>query len=71
MDDNVYHYIVSLPDGVKAFSMPCLDGYTIYTDARLTQESRREAYVHELKHIHHGDFEKADVQEIEYLAHRR
>lgn len=67
--DNIYHYVVSLPDGIKAFTMPCMDGYTVYTDSKLTMESQREAFRHEMWHILNGDFERSDVQEIEYVAH--
>lgn len=69
MTDNVYVYIVRLPDGIDEMISPCLDGYTIYLDDQLSNEGRLEAYNHALKHIQDNDFEKTDVQEIEAVAH--
>ena len=45
------------------------DSYTIFLNARLSQESRLKSYYHALKHILGNDFKKGDVQEIERIAH--
>lgn len=45
------------------------DSYTIFLNARLSQESRIKSYMHALRHIEDNDFEKEDVQHIEEKAH--
>lgn len=45
------------------------DSYTIFLNARLSQESRLKSYHHALKHILDNDFNKDNVQEIEETAH--
>lgn len=45
------------------------DSYTVFLNARLSQESRIKSYVHALMHIKENDFEKINVQEIETNAH--
>lgn len=43
--------------------------YTILINARLSHDGQLRAYQHAMKHIHNGDFEKTDIQEIECRAH--
>ena len=43
--------------------------YTIFLNARLNHEQQISAYEHALEHINNCDFEKQNVQEIEYAAH--
>ena len=69
--DNLYIYIMYLPRHVNEIITPCLDGYTVYIDAKLSQEGQREALDHALWHVRNHDFEREDVQEIEYFAHNR
>lgn len=45
------------------------DSYTIFLNARLTQENHLKAYYHALRHIFENDFQKEDIQEIESNAH--
>lgn len=45
------------------------DSYTIFLNARLSQENRLKSYYHALQHIQNGDFSKEDVQYIEKTAH--
>lgn len=45
------------------------DSYTIFINAKLSQESRVKSYFHALRHIKGKDFEKWDAQEIEATAH--
>lgn len=63
--DNIFTYLVDLPDGVDEAVLPCLEGYTIYLDNRLSPEGREQAYNHALEHIINNDFEKFDVEKIE------
>ena len=44
--------------------------YTVFLNARDSTEMSRMSFVHALCHIHNNDFEKYDVQEIEYEAHK-
>lgn len=43
--------------------------YTIFINSRLNYEQQMKAYLHAMKHITGDDFQKNDVQSIEYLAH--
>ncbi len=45
------------------------DSYTIFLNAKLSQESRVKSYYHALRHIQEQDFEKQNVQDIEIQAH--
>lgn len=63
--DDFYTYLVELPDGIDEAVMPCLGGYTIYLDSRLSPDKMEQAYNHAMEHIANNDFEKSDVNEIE------
>ena len=68
-DVNVFLYDFH---NTKGNEMVCLnedDTYTVLINSRLDYESAQKAYIHALRHIDNHDFEKADVQEIEYQAH--
>ena len=43
--------------------------YTIFINSRLNYEQQMKVYLHAMKHITGDDFQKDDVQSIEYLAH--
>ena len=45
------------------------DSYTVFLNARLSQESRLKSYYHALQHIAEHDFEKENVHEIEWETH--
>ena len=45
------------------------NSYTIFLNARLSQESRIKSYYHAMKHIFGNDFEKVDIDKIETDAH--
>lgn len=54
----------------KEMVVPNEDGsYTILINSRLTYDSQLKAYEHAMRHINNNDFEKSDVQPIEYSAH--
>lgn len=42
---------------------------TIFINSNLNYEERCKAYQHALDHINENDFEKYEVQSIEYVAH--
>lgn len=67
--DNVFVYTVSLPDGIREAVTPCISGYTIYINQKLSYEQRLKAYSHALRHIQNNDFDGYDVQAIEARAH--
>ncbi|MDO4468689.1 MAG: hypothetical protein Q4C84_02465 [Bacillota bacterium] len=43
--------------------------YTIFINSRMNYEKQMKAYLHAMKHITGDDFQKEDVQSIEYRAH--
>ena len=45
------------------------DSYTIFLNARLSRDRQLKSYCHALKHIKEYDFNKMNVQEIEWEAH--
>lgn len=47
------------------------DSYTIFLNARLSQESRLKSYRHALRHILGNDFENDSVQKIEKSTHNQ
>lgn len=49
----------------------CDGSYTIFLNARDSYEQQLFGYIHALKHIKDHDFEKHDVQQIEFEAHRK
>lgn len=66
----IYTYIVDMP--VDEAVRPCGPfSYTVYINAHLSHEKRRQVYKHALEHIQRGDFEKRDVNinTIEKEAH--
>ena len=69
--DDIFVYIVDLPLTVAEMVAPCAGGYTIYLNAKLTQEDRVKAYLHALGHVEGNDWERVNVQEIEKDAHRK
>lgn len=68
--DDIYVYVVDMPTTAAEMIMPCTGGYTIYLNAKLSQEERVRAYRHALKHVERNDWDKTDVQQIEYEAHK-
>ena len=69
--DDLFIYMIELPNGVNEFVTPCIGGYTVYINENLTYEDRIKAFQHALYHIEHNDFDKTDVQSIESDAHRK
>ena len=69
--DDIFVYLVQLPDGIDEIVLPCFGGYTVYIDSRLSDHAKHRAYNHALHHINNHDFEKSDLQQIEYEAHRK
>ena len=71
MDNDIFVYYVKFPStNIHEAVLPCSDGYCVYLDERLGYEQQIEAYNHAVQHIQNGDFDKYDVDRIEYDAHR-
>lgn len=68
MTPDVFVYFVDLP--VREVVMPS-DGfsYTVYINVRLSDLERQRAFLHALRHILDGDFEKQNADAIERDAH--
>lgn len=68
MDINVY--LVDCDTEIRESVIPNVDGsYTIFINARHSDEQQKIAYLHALKHIYSNDFEKSNVDTIESEAH--
>lgn len=63
-------YLVNFSTSGKEMVVQNEDGsYTVLINAKLSQDGQLKAYQHALNHIENGDFEKSDVQSIEFQAH--
>ena len=72
MREDVFVYYVQFPDGVHSVCTPCVDGYNIYINDKLSSEEAQAAYIHEMVHINKGHLEKEiDVDQIEGEVHER
>ena len=71
--EDVYVKVIDFPTTkVKETVTSNEDGsYTIFLNAKMSRDQLEKSYLHALGHIENNDFEKSDVQEIEYEAHRR
>ena len=70
MTPDVNTFLVNFPSPGKEMVVQNEDGsYTVLINAKLSQDGRIKAYEHALNHINNGDFDKTDVQNIEFQAH--
>ena len=61
---------IDLPPKIKAVSTENEDGsYTVILNSKLNYEQNLESYQHEIRHIEKKDFDKYDVNVIEFLNH--
>lgn len=59
-----------LPGKVKEAVTPNEDGgYTIFIEETLSPPHRKKAFLHAIRHIYENDFEKYNVNDIEYKVH--
>lgn len=68
--DDIFTYLVPLPEGVHEMVAPCADGFTVYIDSDLDEAHRIRAYNHALRHILQGDFGKSNVGIVETGNHK-
>lgn len=60
-----------MPDGFNGHVNPNLDGsYSVFINAKLDYDTQVRVYLHELWHIENGDFDRSDVDKIEFEAHK-
>ena len=71
MKEVVSVHFVDFPTKARGMFTANADGsYTILLNSRLSFEQQRKTFRHEMWHIQNHDFEKTDVDEIEYEAHK-
>ena len=70
---DVFVYMMDLPTSTDGFTRYNAedDTYTIVLNSRSAYSRRVRAYDHEVRHIMRGDFQRHDVQAIEYDCHER
>ena len=70
--DNCMIVYDNLPYSIKGFTIHHAvdDYYTIVLNCRLSLESQKKTFLHEMKHIAKGDFfNKKNVSQIEFRRH--
>ncbi len=66
--DETYIRIIDLPSTVKGVTVRDEDGcFNIYINSSLSEDQRRLAIEHEMKHINRGDFDDlcAEISDLE------
>lgn len=70
MTPDVNTFLVNFPAPGSEMVVQNEDGsYTILINAKLSQDGQIKAYQHALSHIQNEDFDKSDIQSIEFQAH--
>lgn len=70
MTNDIIVKLINFPTNAREAVTENEDGtYTIFINEKLTHEMQLKAYAHALKHIMGKDFERENVDEIEYYAH--
>lgn len=70
MTNDIIVKLINFPTNAREAVTENEDGtYTIFINEKLTREMQLKAYAHALQHITGRDFEKENVNEIEYYAH--
>jgi len=68
----IFIHLKDMPHGIWGHCNPNPDGsYTILINAKLSNDMQKQVYLHELYHINNNDFEKNNVDTIEYYAHKK
>ena len=73
MLENIFVHYLDMPTSVKSNVTHNEDGsYSIFINARLSQNQQANAYMHELEHILKDDFNRRHetADRLEYYAHR-
>ena len=71
VDGNIYVRVIeNVPASVRAFTVPDSEGYNVYLSAMLSDQERRQSYLHEIDHINGHDLEgNADILQREHELH--
>lgn len=70
MTEDIFVVFLDMDYGMHGTSCLNSDGsVTVFLNSRDSREQQVKAYRHEIDHIVKKDFEKSDVQDIEYEAH--
>lgn len=70
MTQDVNVFLYNFPNNGREMVVENEDGsYTILINSKLSDVGREEALRHAIGHIENNDFEKNNVQEIEFDAH--
>lgn len=68
--EDIFVHLINMPGSTNEAVTPNEDGsYSIFINARLSNDEQLKAYEHALKHIQKEDFSKDEVQLIEAQAH--
>ena len=71
MTDDIFVVFLDMEYGLHGTSCLNSDGsVTVFLNSRDSREQHIKTYKHEIDHLLIRDFEKSDVQEIEYEAHK-
>lgn len=71
--EDIFVYYIDFKNSVTATSTLNEDGsYSIFINARLSQEEQINGYIHELRHILANDFNRKHdiIDRLEYYAHQ-
>lgn len=72
MTEDINVIVMNMEYGLHGHTCRNHDGsHTIFLNSRDSRERQLKAYDHELRHIKRGDFDKYDIQQIEYEAHNQ
>ena len=69
MKEIIVEYM-DLPTTIRGFTRETVDCFVVVLNARMSGETQRRTYAHELKHIENDDLSKdTDIGIIEALRH--
>lgn len=69
-NEDIFVHLINMPGSTNEAVTTNEDGsYSIFINAKLSNDKQLKAYEHALKHIQEEDFSKDDVQIIEAQAH--
>ena len=66
----IHGELLDLPTTIRGFVRETIEGYTIVLNSRMSSETQRNTYQHELRHIMRGDLDSLDdIDRIEKEMH--
>lgn len=70
MTEDIFVYLIDFPSPrTHEMVVPCEGGYTVYLDAKMPRNRQITALNHAIDHILNRDWEKGDVNQIEFASH--